>query len=156
MWGTTLIIKIPSVASLRHCPTSPESVPHFTGIRKRLSQKCVCESGRVFEAACYRADQQRCPAPRYQEAGYDGCGVALGDPISSRLDVMNVSLHEPTRSASRSRSLCAEAGKRAAPLSPHPFLCQQYPAFFAPDRFRLTIPIRIGNIEEPASLRSDA
>src|SRR5689334_22054721 len=33
MWGTSEIIAVTSVASLRRCPTSPESVPHFSGIR---------------------------------------------------------------------------------------------------------------------------
>src|SRR5262249_50006821 len=33
MWGTSEIIAVTSVASPRCCPTSPESVPHFIGIR---------------------------------------------------------------------------------------------------------------------------
>src|ERR1700730_15383899 len=41
MWGTSPIIEIPSVASLRHCPTSPESVPHFTGIRRGTEFRSV-------------------------------------------------------------------------------------------------------------------
>ena len=34
VWGTSEIIAITSVAPLRRCPTSPESVPHFSGIRR--------------------------------------------------------------------------------------------------------------------------
>ena len=33
MWGSSEIIAVTSVASLRRCPASPESVPHFSGIR---------------------------------------------------------------------------------------------------------------------------
>src|SRR5437762_3052667 len=32
MWGSSEIIAVTGVASLRRCPTSPESVPHFSGI----------------------------------------------------------------------------------------------------------------------------
>ena len=35
VWGTSEIIAITSVAPLRRCPTSPESVPHFSGIRSK-------------------------------------------------------------------------------------------------------------------------
>jgi hypothetical protein len=43
MWGTSPIIEIASVASLRPRPASPESVPHFTGIRTCGFRKTVYE-----------------------------------------------------------------------------------------------------------------
>ena len=44
MWGTSEIIVVTSVAPLRRCPTSPESVPHFSGIRRSVD-------GQKFESA---------------------------------------------------------------------------------------------------------
>src|ERR1700690_4255321 len=61
-----------------------------------------------------------------------------------------------TERASRSGSLCAEAGTRAA--APFPAPLSPLPALFlrcAPDRFLLTKPNTSCTIEVPASLRSD-
>src|ERR1041384_6934192 len=48
MWGTSEIIAVTSVAPLRRCPTSPESVPHFSGIRKK---RCLAQIRRVLRHA---------------------------------------------------------------------------------------------------------
>ena len=43
MWGTSVIITLASVVSLDAAPHQPESVPHFTGIRRLLG--CLAQFG---------------------------------------------------------------------------------------------------------------
>src|SRR5437879_2331494 len=47
MWGTSEIIAVTSVASLRRCPTSPELVPHFSGIRTSIPAVTMRQSCRL-------------------------------------------------------------------------------------------------------------